>query len=163
MRSQGVSSGERLTEGLDNEGKTNIMRNRSQFVRRTAAAVAGLALAATGFGVAGALQANAADTKPVAVTQPTVAKSVTIKSDKTTAKAWAKVSFTGKTTGIAKNTVVQVQRLENNKWVNFPATTKVTSKSTYSVWVQSGRVGVNKFRVVAAKTASAAVAVTITK
>ncbi|MFB6719267.1 hypothetical protein ACFCV3_03865 [Kribbella sp. NPDC056345] len=139
------------------------MRNRSQFVRRTAAAVAGIALAATGFGVAGALQANAADTKPVAVTQPAVAKSVTIKADKTTAKAWAKVSFTGKTTGIAKGTVVQVQRLENNKWVNFPATTKVTSKSTYSVWVQSGRVGVNKFRVVAAKTASAPVSVTITK
>jgi len=31
------------------------------------------------------------------------------------------------------------------------------------VWVQSGRVGVNKFRVVAAKTASPAAAVTITK
>ncbi|MET7279643.1 hypothetical protein ABZS29_15510 [Kribbella sp. NPDC005582] len=139
------------------------MRNRSQFVRRTAATVAGLALAATGFGVAGALQANAAGPKPVAATQPAVAKSVTIKADKTTAKAWAKVSFSGKTTGIAKNTVVQVQRLENSKWVNFPATTKVTAKSTYSVWVQSGRTGVNKFRVVTAKTASAAVAVTITK
>ncbi|WP_405056444.1 hypothetical protein OG474_27345 [Kribbella sp. NBC_01505] len=138
------------------------MRIRSQFVRRTAAAVAGVALAATGFGVAGALQANAATTHPVA-TQAAVAKSVTIKSDKATAKAWAKVSFSGKTTGIAKNTVVQVQRFENNKWVNFPATTKVTSKATYSVWVQSGRVGVNKFRVVSANTASAAVSVNITK
>ena len=56
-----------------------------------------------------------------------------------------------------------MQRFENGKWVNFPATTKVTSKSTYSVWVQSGRVGVNKFRVVAASTASAAASVTITK
>jgi len=98
------------------------MRNRSQFVRRTAAAVAGVALAATGFGVAGALQANATGPKPV-VTQPAATKTVTIKADKATAKAWAKVSFSGKTTGIAKNTVVQVQRLENNKWVNFPATT----------------------------------------
>ena len=80
-----------------------------------------------------------------------------------TAKAWTKVSFTGKTSGIATNTVVQVQRLENGKWVNFPATTKVTSRATYSVWVQSGRVGVNKFRVVAANTASAPVSVTITK
>ncbi|TDD46282.1 hypothetical protein E1263_36835 [Kribbella antibiotica] len=139
------------------------MRNRSQFVRRTAAAVAGLALAATGFGVAGALQANAADVKPAAATQPAVAKTVSIKSDKATAKVWTKVSFSGKTTGIAKNTVVQVQRFENNKWVNFPATTKVTSSSTYSVWVQSGRTGVNKFRVVAANTASAAVSVNITK
>ncbi|GAA0594465.1 hypothetical protein HPO96_06975 [Kribbella sandramycini] len=137
------------------------MLNRAQFVRRTAATVAGVALAATGFGVAGALQANAAVTQPVAA--PVAVKTITIKSDKATAKAWAKVSFSGKTTGIAKNTVVQVQRFENGKWVNFPATTKVTAKSTYSVWVQSGRVGVNKFRVLSAKTASAAVNVTITK
>jgi hypothetical protein len=133
---------------------------RTQFIRRSAAVVAGLALAGGGLGIAGALQANAATTL---VSASVAAKSITIKSDKATAKAWAKVSFTGKTSGIAKNTVVQVQRLENGKWVNFPATTKVTSKATYSVWVQSGRVGVNKFRVVAASTASAAASVTITK
>jgi hypothetical protein len=136
---------------------------RALFVRRSAAVVAGVALAAGGLGIAGALQANAATTKVATVSAPVAAKAVTIKSDKATAKAWAKVSFTGKTTGIAKNTVVQVQRLENGKWVNFPATTKVTAAATYSVWVQSGRVGVNKFRVVAANTASAAVSVTITK
>ena len=135
---------------------------RTQFVRRTAAAFAGVALAAAGLGVAGALQANAATTTTTA-SASVAAKSITIKSDKTTAKAWTKVSFTGKTSGIAKNTVVQVQRLQNGKWVNFPATTKVTSKATYSVWVQSGRVGVNKFRVVTAKAASAAVSVTVTK
>ncbi|TCC27182.1 hypothetical protein [Kribbella speibonae] len=135
---------------------------RTQFVRRTAAAFAGVALAAAGLGVAGALQANAATTTTTA-SASIAAKSITIKSDKTTAKAWTKVSFTGKTSGIAKNTVVQVQRLQNGKWVNFPATTKVTSRATYSVWVQSGRVGVNKFRVVAANTASAPVSVTITK
>jgi hypothetical protein len=136
---------------------------RTQFARRTAATFAGVALAAAGLGVAGALQANAATTQQTAVSTPAAAKSITIKSDKTTAKVWTKVSFTGKTSGIAKNTVVQVQRLQNGKWVNFPATTKVTSRGTYSVWVQSGRVGVNKFRVVAAKTASAPVSVTITK
>jgi nicotinate-nucleotide pyrophosphorylase len=136
---------------------------RAQFIRRSAAVVAGLALAAGGLGLAGALQANAATTQQSAVSTPAAAKSITIKSDKTTAKAWTKVSFTGKTSGIATNTVVQVQRLQNGKWVNFPATTKVTSRATYSVWVQSGRVGVNKFRVVAANTASAPVSVTITK
>jgi hypothetical protein len=136
---------------------------RSLFVRRSAAVVAGVALAAGGLGIAGALQADAAGTHTAAVTTTVAAKSITIKSDKASAKAWTKVSFTGKTSGIAKNTVVQVQRFENGKWVNFPATTKVTSKATYSVWVQSGRVGVNKFRVVSAKTASAAVNVTITK
>ena len=132
---------------------------RTQLIRRTAAVVAGAALAAGGLGIAGALQADAATTGTSA---SIAAKSITIKSDKATAKAWTKVSFTGKTSGIATNTVVQVQRLENGKWVNFPATTKVTSRATYSVWVQSGRVGVNKFRVVAANTASAPVSVTIT-
>lgn len=136
---------------------------RAQFIRRSAAVVAGLALAAGGLGIAGALQANASTTQQSVASTPAAAKSITIKSDKTTAKAWTKVSFSGKTSGIAKNTVVQVQRLQNGKWVNFPATTKVTSRATYSVWVQSGRVGVNKFRVVAANTASAPVSVTITK
>jgi hypothetical protein len=135
---------------------------RTQLVRRSAAVVAGVALAVGGVGVAGALQANATpDT--TRITSAVTAKSLTIKSDKTTAKAWSKVSLTGKSTGIAKNATVQVQRLQNGKWVNFPATTKVTSTSTYSVWVKSGRVGVNKFRVVAAGTGSAAVAVNITK
>jgi hypothetical protein len=140
---------------------------RTQLVRRSAAIVSGVALAAGAIGIVGALQANATpDTTRItsAAAGPAVAaKTISIKSDHTTAKAWAKVSLTGKTTGIAKNTVVQVQRLQNGKWVNFPATTKVTSASTYSVWVKSGRVGVNKFRVVAASTASAAVAVNITK
>jgi hypothetical protein len=139
------------------------MRTRSQVVRRSAAVVAGIALAAGGVGIAGALQANAAADTHVATSTVAAKPAITIKSDKATAKAWAKVSFTGKTTGIAKNSVVQVQRLQAGKWVNFPATTKVTAKSTYSVWVQSGRVGVNKFRVVTAKATSAAVSVTITK
>ena len=135
---------------------------RTQLVRRSAAAVAGVALAVGGVGIAGALQANATpDTTQVK--SVAAAKTISIKSDHTTAKAWSKVSLTGKTTGIAANTTVQVQRLQSGKWVNFPATTKVTSKGTYSVWVKSGRVGVNKFRVVAANTASAPVSVTITK
>jgi hypothetical protein len=141
---------------------------RTQLVRRSAAVVSGIALAAGAIGVVGALSANATPDGTTRITSAAAgpaaaAKTISIKSDHTTAKAWAKVSLTGKTTGIARNTVVQVQRLQNGKWVNFPATTKVTSASTYSVWVKSGRVGVNKFRVVAASTASAAVAVNITK
>ncbi|WP_112247081.1 hypothetical protein [Kribbella monticola] len=140
---------------------------RIQLVRRSAAAVAGVALAVGAIGVAGALQASATpDTTRItaaAAGSVAAAPTISIKSDHTTAKAWAKVSLTGKTTGLARNTTVQVQRLESGKWVNFPATTKVTSASTYSVWVKSGRVGVNKFRVVAGKAASAAVSVTITK
>ncbi len=136
---------------------------RTQFVRRAAASFAGVALAASGLGVAGALQANAATTHLAAVSTPAVAKSVTIKAAGTYVPLWAKVPLTGKTTGIAANTVVQVQRLQAGKWVNFPATTKVTSRGTYSVWVVSGRAGVNKFRVVAAHTASPSVSITYVK
>lgn len=140
---------------------------RTQLVRRSAAVVAGVALAVGGLGIAGALSASATpDTTritSVGAGSVAAAPTISIKSDHTTAKAWSKVSLTGKTTGLAKNTTVQVQRLASGKWVNFPATTKVTSASTYSVWVQSGRVGVNKFRVVAGKAASAAVSVNITK
>ncbi|WP_026162801.1 hypothetical protein [Kribbella catacumbae] len=141
------------------------MRTRSQVVRRSFAVVAGIALAAGGVGVAGALQANATPDQTTRITSTDVAAkpSITIKSDKATAKVWTKVSFTGKTTGIAAKSVVQVQRLQSGKWVNFPATTKVTSKGTYSVWVQSGRVGVNKFRVVTAKATSTAVSINIVK
>ena len=141
------------------------MRVRSQLVRRSVAVLAGLTVAG-GAVALGTLQAPAAPTAGHSAqvsSSVAAAPTISIKSDKATAKAWAKVSFTGKTTGIAANTTVQVQRLENGKWVNFPATTKVTSKATYSVWVQSGRVGVNKFRVVTAKAASAAVSVTVTK
>ncbi len=140
------------------------MRVRSQLVRRSVAVLAGLTVAGGAVALS-TVQAQAAQSGPSAQVSSTVAAAptISIKSDKATAKAWAKVSFTGKTTGIAANTAVQVQRLENGKWVNFPATTKVTSKATYSVWVQSGRVGVNKFRVVTAKAASAAVSVNVTK
>ena len=140
---------------------------RTQLVRRSAAAVAGVALAVGAVGVAGALQASATpDTTritSVGAGSVAAAPTISIKSDHTTAKAWSKVSLTGKTTGIAANTTVQVQRLQSGKWVNFPATTKVTKRASYSVWVQSGRVGVNKFRVVTAKAASPAVSVTVTK
>ena len=141
------------------------MRVRSQLVRRGVAVLAGLTVAG-GAVALGTVQAGAAPTaghSAQVASSVAAAPTISIKSDKATAKAWAKVSFTGKTTGIAANTKVQVQRLENGKWVNFPATTKVTSKATYSVWVQSGRVGVNKFRVVTAKAASAAVSVNISK
>lgn len=138
----------------------------SQLVRRVAAVVAGAGLAAGAVGVAGALQANAATTSPATATvtaAPAVAKSITIAASSVKAPLWTKVTLSGKTKGIAANSVVQVQRLEGTKWVNFAATTKVTSKATYAVKVSSGRAGVNKFRVVTSSTISAVVGVTYVK
>jgi hypothetical protein len=140
------------------------MRNGSQLVRRVVAVVGGLGLAAGAVGVAGALQANAATTNQATVAAtPAVAKSITIATNGTKVPLWAKVTLSGKTKGIAANSVVQVQRLEGTKWVNFPATTKVTSKAAYAVKVSSGRAGVNKFRVVSSSTISAVVSVTYVK
>ena len=133
---------------------------RIQFVRRSAAVVASVALAAKNLGVAGALQANAT---PNSTQMVTALPTISIKASKTTAKVWTKVALTGKTTGVAAGTKVQVQRKQNGRWVNFPATTKVTSRGTYSVWVQSGRVDVNQFRVLTPKVASSPISVTVTK
>jgi len=136
---------------------------RSQFVRRSAAVVAGVALAAGGLGIAGALQAGATPDSTRTSTSVTALPTISIKAGKATAKVWTKVSLTGKSTGVPAGTKVQVQRKQNGKWVNFPATTTVTKSGTYSVWVKSGRVGVNQFRVLTPKVASSPVSVTITK
>jgi hypothetical protein len=137
------------------------------FVRRIVAVGAGLGLAAGAVVGIGALQADAATQHSSTVTTVAAAaavkKSVTIDSSDWIVPKWAKVRYFGKTTGIAKGTKVQVQRLEGKKWVNFPATTTVTSKGTYSVYVSSGRVGMSQFRVVVAGVASAPCHLTITK
>jgi hypothetical protein len=145
------------------------MRNRSQLVRRVVAVVGGLGLAAGAVGVAGALQANAATTQQAgtqqatAAVKPVVKKTVTLEASDWILPVGAKVRYYGKTTGIAKNAVVQVQRLEGTKWKNFPATTKVTSTGAYSVYVKSGRIGKQQFRVVVSGLVSKTAYLTITK
>lgn len=145
------------------------MRNRFQFARRTAAAVVGVAALTA----AGALQASAAPV-PTRITGSPVAHghghahpvpaapSISISADRTTVRAWHKVTFTGTTTGIADNTTVTVQGLQRGRWVNYPATT-TTSSASYSVSVESGRIGVDTFRVATPKTDSDSVTVTVIK
>ncbi|GAA0609170.1 hypothetical protein GCM10009534_49870 [Kribbella sandramycini] len=110
----------------------------------------------------GAASANAETTKS-ASSAAAVKKSVTIDASDWIVPAGSKVRYFGKTAGIAKNTVVQVQRLEGTKWVNFPATTKVTSKGTYSVYVQTSRVGKHQFRIAVAGLVTKPQHLTITK
>jgi hypothetical protein len=43
--------------------------------------------------------------------------------------------------------VVQVQRLENGKWEDFATVDAVVSGETFSTYVQTAQLGVNKFRV----------------
>jgi hypothetical protein len=137
------------------------------FVRRIVAVGAGLGLAAGAVVGIGALQADAAtqhsSTVATVAAAAVVKKSVTIDSSDWIVPKWAKVRYFGRTTGIAMGTKVQVQRLDGKKWVNFPATTTVTSKGTYSVYVSSGRVGMSQFRVVVAGVAIAPCHLTITK
>jgi hypothetical protein len=144
------------------------MRNRFHFSRRTAAAVAGVALALT---AAGALQASAAPVPTRLTGSPhahahahahpvPAAPSVSISADRTTVRAGHKVTFTGTTTGIADNTKVTVQSLQHGTWVNYAAWTR-TSGATYSVSVEIGRLGVNTLRVATPATASDSVTVTV--
>jgi hypothetical protein len=117
---------------------------------------------------AGALQAGATPattrtTSSTVASAVAAAPSISLRADKTTVKAGARITFKGTTTGIPANTKVTVQELQNGKWVNFPATTKVTSKAAYSVWVASGRVGVNTFRVVTSRAVSNSIRVAVTK
>jgi hypothetical protein len=77
-------------------------------------------------------------------------------------RAWHKVTFTGTTTRIADNTTVTVQALRGDTWVNLPATT-TTSSASYSVSVESGRIGVDTFRVATSNTDSDSVTVTVIK
>lgn len=136
------------------------------FVRRIVAVGAGLGLAAGAVVGLGALQADAATQHTAATTvaaSATVKKSVSIEASDWIVPRYSKVRYFGKTTGIAKGTNVQVQRLDGKKWVNFPATTKVTSSGSYSVYVSSGRLGKQQFRVVVAGVASKSCYLTITK
>ena len=133
------------------------MRSRSQLVRRVVAVVGGLGLAAGAVGIAGVVQANAGTTHPTTVAvaaKPVAKKSVTIHTTEYVVPLGGKVRYYGKTTGIAKNTLVRVQRYEGRKWVNFPATTRVTSQGAYSVSVKSSRLGEQQFRVVVAGVAT---------
>ena len=142
-------------------GNTNMYKS---FGRRIVAVGAGLGLAAGAYIGIGALQADAATQHTSsAAAAAVVKKSVTVDASDWIVPRWSKVRYFGKTTGIAKGTKVQVQRLEGKKWVNFPASTTVTSKGTYSVYVSSGKVGKFQFRVVVAGIASKPSYLTITK
>lgn len=60
------------------------------------------------------------------------------------------------------NVGLQVQRLTDGSWSDFPTTTTV-QVGTFETWVRTGRSGVNEFRVVdpATRTASNSVRVTV--
>ncbi|MFK4087900.1 hypothetical protein ACI2LF_27565 [Kribbella sp. NPDC020789] len=140
------------------------MAHRSQFGRRTVVAGLGLALAATGFGVAGAVHSTAATSVPAA-SQQVVAKSITIKADRSRVKVASSVVLRGKTTGIAPNTPVRVDRFDRTKnvWVRLQAITRVNRDGTYRVGAPSGPLGLTAFRVVADKTISPSQFVTVTR
>jgi hypothetical protein len=139
------------------------MRVRSHSVRRTAAAVAGVALAVT---AAGALQASATPdirtTSSTGASAVAAAPSISIGASKTRVKAGATITLTGTTRGIPTNTKVTVQDLQNGRWVSL-ATANVSRRATYSVSVTSRRIGVNTFRVATTRAVSGSVRVTVVK
>lgn len=60
------------------------------------------------------------------------------------------------------DTYLQVQRDEGGQWVDFPTNARVSSGGTFSTYVETGRNGPNRFRVVDPVTSETSNVVTIT-
>jgi hypothetical protein len=134
------------------------MRSRTLVIRRAAVVAAGAVLTLS----AAALPADAGQTSASTTATVSAAKpSLSISGSATSVKAWQQFVLKGRATGTPAGTKVVVERYQSGKWVTFPASTVVTRSGSYSVRVQSGRVGAQSFRVGTSKAASKAVKVTV--
>jgi len=70
---------------------------------------------------------------------------ITLSSASTEVGPMAEIYLTGVYPG-GDGAVVQVQRFESGKWVDFPVDASVSGE-TFSTYVQTARLGVNRFRV----------------
>ena len=70
---------------------------------------------------------------------------ITLSSASTEVGPMAEIYLTGVYPG-GEGAVVQVQRFESGKWVDFPVDASVSGE-TFSTYVQTARLGVNRFRV----------------
>ncbi|MFT4264292.1 MAG: hypothetical protein QM572_12975 [Nocardioides sp.] len=73
------------------------------------------------------------------------ATSISLSVGQTSVAAMERIDLTGVYTG-GEGAVLQVQRFENDDWVDFPVTVGVSGEQ-FSTYVQTGRSGVQKWRV----------------
>lgn len=84
-----------------------------------------------------------ASTKPPKTKQP---KPIQLVSGQTRVSPMQRIDLTG-TYSRGDGAILQVQRFENGTWTSFPVTASVSGDS-FSTYVQTGRSGPNKFRVI---------------
>jgi hypothetical protein len=73
------------------------------------------------------------------------AKAISLSVGQQSVSPMQQIDLTG--TYASEGAILQVQRFENGSWSDFPVTVSV-SGGTFSTFVQTGRLGPNKFRVV---------------
>jgi len=69
-----------------------------------------------------------------------------LSASQTEVSKFEQIDLTGVYVG-GEGAILQVQRLEDGNWEDFPVTVSV-SNSTFSTYVQTSRPGVNEFRVI---------------
>ncbi|MFC5201699.1 hypothetical protein [Streptomyces kaempferi] len=87
--------------------------------------------------------------------------SITIKADKTQVKAGESVTFTGRSKGLKIHTKVTLQHKKDGKWNSLKASTTVKNGSGYTLNAKLNTKGKEQLRVMADKTASPTVTVTM--
>ncbi len=83
-------------------------------------------------------------TKPAPSAIPP-SRPIVLKATPRSTAAYERVDLTGTYQGDAAATSLQVQRLEGEIWVDFPVSASVTG-GTFSTYIRTGVVGVNRFR-----------------
>ena len=78
-------------------------------------------------------------------TKSAAAAAITLTAGQSSVAAMQQIDLTGRYPG-GDGAILQVQRLDGKRWVDFPVTTSV-SGDTFSTYIQTGRPGANKFRV----------------
>ena len=73
-------------------------------------------------------------------------KELSLSASQTSVSSFQQIDLTGVYVG-GEGAILQVQRLEDGSWEDFPVTVSV-SDATFSTYVQTSRPGINEFRVV---------------
>ncbi|KAA1421606.1 hypothetical protein F0U44_04835 [Nocardioides humilatus] len=104
---------------------------------------------------------GAGDPQSEATTEETEEeKAITLQAGQTAVGNFQRIDLSGVYPG-GEGAILQVQRFESGAWADFDATIPV-SNETFSTYVQSALVGVNKFRVIDNASGDASNPVTVT-
>lgn len=100
-----------------------------------------------------------AETEPTETEKAKKDKGITLQAGQTAVGSFDRIDLTGIYPG-GEGAILQVQRFEGGQWVDFNATIPV-SNETFTTYVQSAQIGVNKFRVVDSSTGDTSNPVTV--